>query len=444
MCYNRRMVSLIINNSVSQIEGLDKDHLSGLRKLLSYTSTSSNYYTNFNQQRFYLIDKKGNFPTGVLYLVKAFIAQNALAATVSDQRAVPKAYLPSIMISLNSPKAYPEQCEIAALAPLGKHRGVISACTGFGKSFSMALMINALKVKTLIVVPNLTLKTQLIQAFNFYFGKNSNIVIENIDSPRLKKLTDFDCLIIDEAHHAASKTYRKLNMTAWKGIYYRYFFTGTPFRSRQEEQILFESIAGEIIYKVSYKQALAKQYIAPIEAYYYELPKVKPSGDTGKWASMYSELVVKNDYRNLTIAKMLISLRESGTPSLCLVKEINHGQYLSEVTGVPFVNGQEDNKHLIDDFNAGRIKCLIGTTGVLGEGVDTRPTEFVLIAGLGKAKGAFMQQVGRGVRKAAGKTSCKVILFNDPSHKWTKLHFKAQVEILKEEYGVNPVKLDLA
>ena len=43
------------------------------------------------------------------------------------------------------------------------------------------------------------------------------------------------------------------------------------------------------------------------------------------------------------------------------------------------------------EFNMGEIKTLIGTTGVVGEGVDTRPTEYVIIAGLGKSKPAFMQ-----------------------------------------------------
>lgn len=336
---------------------------------------------------------------------------------------------------------YKEQIDAVRIA-IQHHRGTISACTGFGKSVTMALLIEALQVKTLIIVPNNSLKEQLRQSMKEYFGSLKNITIENIDSPSLNKPGDYDCLIIDEAHHVAAKTYRNLNKKFWNTIYYRFFFTATPFRTQDNERILFESIAGRVIYTVNYQTAVDKGYIVPIEAYYIDLPKQRVYGRT--WPQVYNELIVNNEYRNRIIAELLTRLSTSST--LCLVKEIAHGLNIQKAltTSVPFVKGEnDDNREVITAFSQGHTPVIIGTTGVMGEGVDTKAAEFVIIAGLGKSKGQFMQSCGRGVRRNFNKNSCKIILFRDASHKYTLNHYNAQVRVLKEEYGVKPIKLDL-
>jgi superfamily II DNA or RNA helicase len=125
------------------------------------------------------------------------------------------------------------------------------------------------------------------------------------------------------------------------------------------------------------------------------------------------------------------------------VKEVKHGEILSNLCSLPFVHGSSDDRSVIAEFNNQHCKTLIGTTGVLGEGVDTKPCEYVVIAGLGKAKSHFMQQIGRSVRKFDGKESAKVILIKDRSHRFCSRHFAIQCRILKNEYDVIPVKLEV-
>ena len=111
---------------------------------------------------------------------------------------------------------------------------------------------------------------------------------------------------------------------------------------------------------------------------------------------------------------------------------------------MPFANGQvEETRYYITLFNEKELPCLIGTTGILGEGVDTKPCEYVIVAGLGKAKSAFMQQIGRGVRVYPGKESCKIVIFRDTSHKFTLRHYREQCKVLKEEFGIVPLKLEI-
>jgi len=433
------MLRLTVDNSYSKIEGLTPERFKALRKELSYeVDPQQAFYMGGHRPRSRtLLDAKGGFPTGLLRRVKAFLGDVAQ----TDLRTVPKE---TVWLDLKLGAVTPYHAQLmAALTALERERGIISMPTGTGKSLVIALLLHAHQVRTLIVVPTLELKRQLNDTLRLLFGKtvNSCVTVENIDSSALDKHTGFDMLIIDEGHHAAAKTYHKLNKLAWKGIYYRYFLTATPFRNQEHEQLLFEAIAGDVIYKLGYADSVVKGYIVPVEAYYIELPKNRVTGVT--WAQVYKELVTQNEMRNGVIGAILKDLNREGKAVLCLVKEVAHGNLLSELSGVPFANGaDDDSRDYIRQFNSGGIKALIGTVGIIGEGVDTKPCEYVIIAGLGKAKSAFMQQVGRAVRNYQGKESAKVMLFRDASHKWTLTHFNEQVKILKDEYQVVAIKLE--
>lgn len=438
------MVTVNINNSLSQIEGLTITDHASLKKILSYNVTSGSSFMTwkFGVITRSLLTKKGGFPTGLLYLVKQFLKTNNIPHTLIDHRRQPKG--PAYVSKLTLPfTPYAEQ-EKALKTALDRHRGIISAVTGFGKSVLIAMIADALKVKTLIVVPTVELKNQLRESFSTWFDNADHITIENIDSNVLKKANNYDCLIIDEAHHSAASTYRKLNSKSWNGIYYRFFFTATPYRSKDEETIVMESVTGRVIYSISYQEAVAGGFIVPVEGYFYEVERTKVQNLDQSWNSIYHSLVVRHGNRNNLIATILNRLRDSGASVLCLVKEIEHGNILSDLSKVHFANGQDkDSADLIRFFSEGKLKALIGTVGILGEGVDTRAAEFIVIAGLGKSRPQFLQMVGRGVRKTSCKESCKVIIFLDKSHKFTTSHFKEQCKIMAEYYGIEVVRLDI-
>ncbi len=435
-----KMIILTIDNSYCNIAGLSIQQEKQLKELLSYAINAQQAYFGggFRSTKRCLMDKKGNFPSGLKYIVKNYL--KSVKYSSRDLRIRPQ-MAPDRFSTVFPCSPYPEQ-EEAVVEAIKYESGCIVMPTGCGKSIAMALLVKNFGLKTLIIVPNLELKRQLTETFTKIFGDLTDITIENIGSNRLDRANDYNLLIIDEAHHSGAKTYRQLNKKSWTNIYHRYHFTATPFRSKDEEQLLMESITGEVVYRVDYQTAVNKGYVVPVEAYYYELPTIKPKGNTNSWPSMYSELVVNNMTRNALIGNIIDQLEETKTSTLCLVKEIKHGENLKELTGLYFANGfNEYTPHLISEFNAGHHKVLLGTTGVIGEGVDSRPAEFVIVAGLGRSKNSFMQACGRGMRRHGDKVSCKVIIFKDASHRWTLAHFRAQCKILKEEYGCIPVKL---
>lgn len=413
-----------------------------MRKLLSYKVdfATARFIPNPANRVKHLIDLKGNFPTGLLPRVEAFLKSNRIEYKRINKAPKHLNHLPLPTLAGTHPTPYLEQLEAVQKA-LELGRGIITMPTGTGKSLVIALICAEGSCRTLIVVPTLELKTQLQETISKFFIDPINITIENIDSPKLQKIGDYDTLIIDEAHHVAAKTYQKLNKRCWNGISRRFFFTATPFRNNTEETLLFEGIAGQVIYSLSYPQAVKKGYIVPVEAYYYNVEKTAPEGYT--YAQVYKELVSTKLPRNELIVSIITQLWSRDKFCLCLVKEIAHGNILSQMSGIPFANGaDEDSRQWIKTFNEGRLKCLIGTTGILSEGVDTKPTEYVIVAGLGKAKSNLMQMIGRAVRRYEDKESAKIILFKDKSHKWTLKHFNEQCKIIREEYGTNPVCLE--
>lgn len=437
------MIKTTVGNSMSRVQGLSKEQFRALREVLSYRvdAQGSHFSGYWKNPKRHLLSARGDFPSGLIPLVLENIKK--LPHEIIDLRVKPRTNPGAFVLS---PSVAPRSYQRRAVATLVlSERGGAEMVTGSGKSMTMALLMESLQLKTLVVVPNLELKRQLTQVFQEVFLDPSNVVVENIDSPRLKTYKDFDVLIIDECHHAAARTYRRLNTTAWKGVYHRYFFSGTFFRGKTEEQMLLNSIVGECTYKFGYREAVAAGAIVPVEAYYVELPKQEIQGSPTSWPSVYSELVTNNKARNDLIQRLILNLHLMGKSALCLVKEIKHGEQLSSKGAFLFANGQDGGSSaVIKKFLNSSVNCIVGTVGVLGEGVDTKPCEYIIIAGLGKSKPAFMQQVGRGVRRYGNKASCKVIIFRDPSHRWTREHFRAQVRYLRDEYGIVPIKLSLS
>lgn len=437
---------LVIDNSVCKLEGMTPKAYADLKKILFYEIDQQQaYFSRSWSRKRYLIDAKGQFPTGLLYLVEGYLRDKIYERIDHRRRPEPRQ---GLFVMSKHPMPYPEQIDAMA-ASVRAGRGIIQAVTGSGKSLIAALIVNALQVPTLIVVPSLGLKKQLTDSMREWFGEErvgelgSALAIENVDALDPKKpLKGYDCIIIDEFHHSGAKTYRDLNRKAWNGVYHRFGLTATPFRSKDTERLLLESVLSEVIYRLDYHTAVDKGYVVPVEAYYIDVTSQEL--DSISWPEVYSKLVVKNLNRNNKIVTLLMKLPNV----LCLVKEIAHGELIQDMMlrcgdVACFATGVDENTaEYIRFFNEGSGK-LIGTNGVLGEGQDTRPAEYIIIAGLGKSKNQFMQQIGRGLRRYPGKESCKIILFRDVGHKFTLNHFKAQCKILKEEYGVIPAKINL-
>lgn len=446
------MTAIIIDNAECQIIDMTVEDYRVLKNLMSYSLPNRhNYFSRgYINQKKYLIDKKGRFPTGLLPLFYAFTQSNNSVFKIIDNRREPRPLVefpaPSFRVAL-----YKEQIEAAEAARALK-RGIISMPTGTGKSKVIELIISLLKVKTLVVVPSLELKKQLWESISHTWPTITNkfITIENVDALDPNKPGDYDCVIIDEFHHSGAATYRQLNKKAWKDVYYRFGLTATPFRSRDHEQILLESVLSEVIYKLDYSVAIQKNYIAPLEVIEVDVTKNSSASKLNKWTAVNSKLIIENYELNAKIALVAKVLYLAGKSVLVLVKQLRQGDFIKELLSkenltVMFANGKSaDSNIFIRDFSSGLSKILIASS-IVGEGIDTKAAEYVILAGgTGRSKISIMQNCGRVLRKYEGKTSGKVIIFKDTSHKWLREHYREFRKIVLEEYGIaEPSKLNV-
>jgi superfamily II DNA or RNA helicase len=124
----------------------------------------------------------------------------------------------------------------------------------------------------------------------------------------------------------------------------------------------------------------------------------------------YREHVLNSKVMNDQILKDAMLCLEKNKKFLLLVDQVEHGEALSKLLGVPFATGKDnDSEKYIKEFNAGKIPGLIGTDSKIGEGVDTRPVEVLILANFMAAKGPVMQAIGRGLRKHGDKKFCVVL-----------------------------------
>jgi superfamily II DNA or RNA helicase len=478
------VITIVIGNSVCKVVGINRKQFSDLRERTMYVERTGRWIMQIAKDKrtgktlidprtrkpmkkrvpeilkHFLMDKRGQFPTGLLYIVEDYLAQAKVVVRYQDERVQPRINqeIWDHVETVRKFQPYLEQTAAAAAA-LEYGRGIIVGPTGVGKSTIAAEIIDAFRVRTLLVVPSLELKRQLTEGLREYFGQSSVgplvkgkpahlVTVENVDALDPDKVIEgIDLVLIDEFHHSGAATYRQLNKTAWSKVYFKIGLTATPFRSRDAERLLLESVLSHVIYRIEYQTAVDKGYIVPMEAYYVELPEIKMKGPAKDWQSVYKELVVERPDRNKIIADMACNLEREGISALVLVKQVNHGKLISEFVEaegvqIPFVKGEnDDNREVIQAFNKRKYNVMIGTNGILGEGVDTKPCEYVIVGGLGKSKNAFMQQVGRGFRRFGDKVSCKIVLFYDPTHEWTMEHFRSQCQYLLDEYGITPTKL---
>ena len=126
----------------------------------------------------------------------------------------------------------------------------------------------------------------------------------------------------------------------------------------------------------------------------------------------YRDAVERNATRNDLLLAAVVAAEK---PCILFVKGIQHGRAMTKLlerAGVQtrFVWGalsHDARERLIRDLEAGRLDALVANV-VFQTGVDIPQLRSAVIGSGGKSVIAALQRVGRGMRKAAGKTGFAV------------------------------------
>jgi len=435
----------------------------------------------------YLIDDNNRFPSGLLARVLAILDAAGEEYQYLEEPTIPEA----------SPMKLSKELDLwehqgDAMAAIKKNiSGMVRIGTGGGKTkLSVKTSAEVGQYPYLFVVNRISLLTQTHSEYSNYFGEsigwigNGKIDVQKINiatigticsilniktelesdenlnyTPEqiasLKKLLK-NCrfVVVDECHHAASATYKKM-MKALPNAIYRIGLSATPFRTDGQD-ILLEAAFGNVIYSKSASELIRQGVLCQPEIFFVEykdayLSKKYPkNAKGGAYNTIYKECVVENELFNTLVAKLAIINADLNRLTLISVKQVNHGKHILDILksldptlAVEFLHGK--NKEVLgeervkQDFATGKIKVLIST--LFDEGVDIPSVVAIIDAGGGKSPIKALQLIGRAIRKFGKKKRAYIFMFIQPYQHLYK-HSNARAQILKTEEAFNLQILD--
>lgn len=288
-----------------------------------------------------------------------------------------------------------------------------------------------------------------------HIQKNDNILIAGKDSliHSLDKLNDWISgediyLIIDEAHHAVAKSYKKIikyveeHARSMKML----GLTATPFRTSDDEQGALKQIfTDDIVYKTDLETLIKKGILA--KPYFDEYSTdIKFTDHLGVKAMQnienldlipeeIAEEIADSSERNNLIVNKYMENREKYGPTIVFAVNQTHAIALNalfnekgkkygikseyivsavrdSITGITISN--KDNDEKIKKYEKGDIQVLINVN-ILTEGTDLPKTHTVFLTRPTVSTVLMTQMVGRALRgeKAGGTKEAYVVSFVD-------------------------------
>ena len=315
----------------------------------------------------------------------------------------------------------------------GESIAMLFHATGTGKTVTAVSDAKRLGERTLFLAHTKELITQAQDTFNEIWDKadaglyvaeqkdkDAYVVCSSIQSISRNleefKPNDFGYVIIDECHHGAADTYRKVLS------YFRPEFTlgltATPDRA-DGESILedFKNVA----HKLDLKEAVELGELVPIRCIRVktnvDLSTVRINGINYYSQDLESKLFVPE--RNKLLAETYLNyVKNKKTVVFCA--SVRHATEISELFKQQGIKSEAvsgslkstERKRILDQFENGDTRVLCACD-LLNEGWDSPKTEVLFMARPTLSKTLYVQQLGRGMRKAEGKECLMVFDFID-------------------------------
>lgn len=249
----------------------------------------------------------------------------------------------------------------------------------------------------------------------------------------------FDYVIIDEFHHAAAASYRRLISKARPEFLLG--LTATPFRGDMQDVIALCN--GNVIVRFELRAGIDNGILVP---YHYfgcfddvDYSRLTPIA-SGYTVSDLNKALILPDRDEAIIKKWVEKAIDLPTLAFCCSHEHAKRTALAfRDAGIPAMEylgttTLEDRTGLLEKFQYGEIKVLCAVD-VLNEGVDIPYVECLLFLRPTESKRVFFQQLGRGLRQCPGKDRVIVLDFIGNFHNAYRI--VDYLDLQPEEVGVS-------
>ncbi len=334
--------------------------------------------------------------------------------------------------------------QIALSRRLGHHRNLLVSATGTGKTVMAALDYARVRqslprARLLFVAHRAEILKQTLATFRHALREHSFgelwvggerpqqfdhvfASIQSLSATSLEHLPadHFDVVVVDEFHHAAASTYRRLlehlSPVQLLGL------TATPERS--DGLPLLDWFDGRIAAELRLWDAIDQHRLVPF-AYYgvhdgLDLREIPWRRGRGYDVERLSNLLTGNDaWAHLVItelARRVDSVAAMKALGFCL--SVEHARFMARAFSVAGITATAiwadspaaEREQALRDLTTGRVQVIF-SVDLFNEGVDVPAVDTLLMLRPTESATLFLQQLGRGLRRHTSKTLCTVLDF---------------------------------
>jgi len=320
---------------------------------------------------------------------------------------------------------------------LRKEFGTLNSPTGSGKTVMALYILAQRKQPALIIVHTADLARQWSERIESFLnipvkeigriGGGKKKIGEKITVALVQSL--YKCaetvapqvghLIVDECHRTPSRTFTDA-VTEFDARY-MLGLSATPWRRDNLSKLIFWHL-GDVHHQVEKNDLIRTGQVLPADIIFRETG-FKPYYDpVQEYSKMLSELTLDDDRNRLIAAD--IAAEAASHPGICLVltDRKKHCESLGALLRYGFslpvdiltgdLNAGQ-RQQVMDRLQEGRIKVLIATGQLIGEGFDCRELTTLFMATPVRFSGRIIQYLGRILRPAPGKKRARVFDYVD-------------------------------
>lgn len=323
-------------------------------------------------------------------------------------------------------RPYQEEA-VKAVRECGLSRPLVALPTGTGKTIVFCQVLKERGGRALILAHRDELLQQAEEKLRLVWPeipslgvvkaerneKDAQVVLGSVQTlrgPRLGALSDFDTVIVDEAHHNAAASYQRIHEHLQAPL--TIGFTATPERA-DSKPLGFD----KIVYSKSFYEMIAAQYLCDVKAKQIQLKKldlsqVKKLGGDWEEESLSKALEAADAPEHVAEA---LGKWAAERPTLVFTPTVQMAMKVRDALGTGFevVHGEQnlgDRRLLLQHFRDGKLRGLVNC-GVLLEGYDEPRVACVAIVRPTRSRVLYQQMIGRGTRLAPGKEDLLILDF---------------------------------
>ena len=383
--------------------------------------------------KFYDYAENGDMilPRGFISQLVSLCRQYGSEFKIEDRRRI----LPEVEFTFEG-QLRPFQMQ-AVNAMLTRDFGTLSAPTGSGKTVMTISLIAEHRQTALIIVHTKELLNQWIDRIGVFLGipadeigvigGGKKTIGDRITVALVQSL--YKCagevsqhighLVVDECHRAPSRTFTEA-VSAFDSKY-MLGLSATPWRRDKLSKLIFWHI-GDVQHEIDRADLEDTGDILKADVIFQETAFIPYSDPTTEYSKMLSELTADQGRNTLIagdVAKeasngsgicLVLSDRKQHCEDLRTILKVGHGIDAAVLTGDLSAQARKD---IVERLNNGKIKVLVATGQLIGEGFDCKGLSTLFLATPIRFSGRVIQYLGRVLRPAAGKASARVFDYFD-------------------------------